>query len=253
MAGVVLRRAIIPIALFGCMVSAIAQEPGEATAGGTGVSVAAPGQVGQLTLWMMMEKGGPILWVIIGLSVVAVMMGLYCVITVTLNREAPTTLVRRALSQIQAGDVRGAFQMCEGRGELLANVLRAGIKMSGHERYVIQEAMESEGERGAAALWQKISYLNNIGVIAPLLGLLGTVWGMIQAFGAIALDDSQVRGLTMAYSVAQAMITTAAGLILAIPCLVTYFYLRGRVVRIIAEVEAQASELVELLTRSQQS
>jgi biopolymer transport protein ExbB len=142
--------------------------------------------------------------------------------------------------------------MCEGRDELLANVIRAGLKASGHDRYVIQEAMESEGERGATALWQKISYLNNIGVIAPLLGLLGTVWGMIQAFGAIAMADDRVKGLQMAESVAQAMITTAAGLMLAIPAMAMYFYLRGRVVKIIAQVEAQASEIVELLTQGRE-
>ncbi|MCL4694236.1 MAG: MotA/TolQ/ExbB proton channel family protein, partial [Candidatus Hydrogenedentes bacterium] len=97
------------------------------------------------------------------------------------------------------------------------------------------------------ALWQKISYLNNIGTIAPLLGLLGTVWGMIGAFSAMALNDSEARSLVMAYNVAQAMITTAAGLMLAIPCMVMYYYLRGRVVKIVAEVEAQATEFIELL------
>ena len=108
--------------------------------------------------------------------------------------------------------------------------------------------MESEGERGATALWQKISYLNNIGVIAPLLGLLGTVMGMIGAFGAIAYNDTENRSLVMAYYVAQAMITTAAGLMLAIPAMLVYYYLRGRVVKIVAEVEAQATEFVELLS-----
>ncbi len=108
--------------------------------------------------------------------------------------------------------------------------------------------MESEGERGAAELWQRISYLNNIATIAPLLGLLGTVWGMMRAFSAIALDTAQVKGITMAYSVSQAMITTAAGLLLAIPTMAVYFYLRGRVVRIVADIESRASEFIELLS-----
>ena len=142
--------------------------------------------------------------------------------------------------------------MCEGRDEIIAKVLRAGLKASGHDRYVVQEAMESEGERAATALWQRISYLNNVGAIAPLLGLLGTVWGMIGAFGAIALDDASVKGVTMAYSVAKAMITTMAGLTLAIPALVAYYFLRWRVVQVISLVEAQASEMIELLTRSGQ-
>jgi biopolymer transport protein ExbB len=122
--------------------------------------------------------------------------------------------------------------------------------MAGHDRYVIQEAMESEGERGATALWQKISYLNNIGTLAPLLGLLGTVWGMMRAFGAIAFDSAQVKGIAMASSVATAMVTTAAGLLLAIPAIAVYYYLRGRVIKIVAEVEAQASEFVEMIARN---
>ncbi|GMV90782.1 MAG: biopolymer transporter ExbB [Candidatus Hydrogenedentota bacterium] len=206
-----------------------------------------PDELKQLTLWDMLREGGLILAIIVGLSVVAAIMAIYCFLTVTPRREVPAQFIKRAHNQIRAGDLRGAYQMCEDRDELIANVLRAGLKMHGHDRYVIQEAMESEGERGSAALWQKISYLNNIGTIAPLLGLLGTVWGMIGAFSAMALNDSEARSLVMAYNVAQAMITTAAGLMLAIPCMVMYYYLRGRVVKIVAEVEAQATEFIELL------
>jgi len=236
-----------------CLGGAWAQEPGasgpdEAVTSAVEAAAAA-GTPTEITLWDMLEQGGGILWVIVGLSAVALIMALYCFMTVTVGREAPHQLIRRTRNQVEAGDIREAYQMCEERDEILARVYSAGLRLYGHDRFVIQEAMESEGERGAAALWQKISYLNNIGVIAPLLGLLGTVWGMIRAFGAIALDDSQVKGLTMAYSVSQAMITTAAGLMLAIPAMVVYFYLRGRVIKIIAEIEEQASEMVELLTR----
>lgn len=204
-----------------------------------------------LTLQEMIQSGTPILWVIIGLGFFAFVMGLYFLLTVTAAREAPPKLIKRARDQIRAGELRDAYKMCEGRDELVAKVLHAGLKMSHHERFVIQESMESEGERGATALWQKISYLNNIGVIAPLLGLLGTVWGMIGAFSATALDDAHVKGLTMAYNVSQAMITTAAGLLLAIPAMVVYYFLRGRVVKIVSIVEAQASEFVELIVRNQ--
>jgi biopolymer transport protein ExbB len=201
----------------------------------------------------MLQSGGAILWVIVGLSAVAVLMALYFLMTVNVSREAPRKLLDRTRIQLESGEVREALEMVEKRDELLANVIHAGLRVAGHDRYVIQEAMESEGERGATALWQKISYLNNIGNIAPLLGLLGTVWGMIQAFGAIALDDSQVKGLRMAEGVAEAMITTAAGLMLAIPALVVYYYLRGQVIKIIAEVESHATELVDLIAQGESS
>jgi biopolymer transport protein ExbB len=199
----------------------------------------------------MMHDGGVILWVIMALGFVTLVMTIYLFFTVTPRRETPESLFKRVVAQIRGDDIRGAFQMCEGRKELLPKVVIAGLKVHGHDRYVIQEAMESEGERGATALWQRISYLNNAGVIAPLLGLLGTVWGMIGAFSAIASDNAQVKGIAMASKVSQAMITTAAGLVLAIPAMMAYFYLRGRVTRIVAEVEAQATEIVELLSRGE--
>lgn len=211
-----------------------------------------PPVVDRLTLEMMILEGGVILWVIMGLGFIGAVLALYLLLTVTPRREAPPTLAKRARKMLNAGDLRGAYQMCEEREEILARVLRAGLKAAGHERYVVQEAMESEGERGATALWQRISYLNNIGTLAPLLGLLGTVWGMMRAFSAIALDTAQVKGLTMAYSVAQAMITTAAGLLLAIPAMAIYFFLRGRVIKIVTAVEAEASEFVELIVRGQE-
>ena len=213
----------------------------------------APAVIEEITLEMMVRESGPILWAIFFLAFVAVVMALYLFLTVSPKREAPNKLLRRAANQIRAGDVPAAVLLCEGRDELMAKVLHAGLKMADQERYIIQESMESEGERGAAELWQKISYLNNIGVIAPLLGLLGTVWGMIGAFGAIALDNSQVKGVTMAYNVSQAMITTAAGLLLAIPALLLYYYLRGRVLRVVALVESQASEFVELIVRNRRA
>ena len=214
-------------------------------------AVTAPATAGSykaMTLWDMVRSGGVVMMIIIALSVVALGMAIYFMVTLTPNREVPLQFVKRAQAQIRAGDLRGAYQMCEDRDEFIANVLRAGLRLHGHDRYVVQEAMQSEGERRAMAMWQKISYLNNIGVLAPLLGLLGTVISMIGAFGAIAYNDAQSRSLAMADNVAKAMVNTAAGLALAIMALIFYYYLRGRVVTIIAHVEAHASEFVELIT-----
>ncbi len=232
-----------------------AAQAGELTGmGGPAGDTAGPAAVmpNTLTLWDMMEHGGVILWVIAGLGFIALVMALFLLLTVSAAREAPRSLYKRAMAQLSDGDLRSAQQMCDRRDELLARVLSAGLRMAGRERYVIQEAMESEGERGATALWQRIAYLQNIAQLTPLLGLLGTVWGMMQAFGAIAFDEAQVKGINMAYSVSTAMVTTAAGLAVAIPILAVYYFLRGRVTKIIALIEAQASEFVELITEGEQ-
>ena len=221
--------------------------PAPATPPATGVSR----EVSLLTLQEMITHGGIFLWVLIAMGFIALVMTLYFTFTITVRREAPRALIKRAHAQIAEGDYRAAYQMCLARDAYLANVLRAGLKHAGHDRFVVQEAMESEGERGATALWQRISWLNSIATMAPLLGLLGTVWGMMQAFRSIAFDDAQARGMAMAYAVSEAMITTAAGLLLAIPCMAVYYFLRSRVIRIIAEVEAQATEVVELMAEAQ--
>jgi len=205
--------------------------------------------VERITLMTMIKWGGVILWATMALGFVALVMAVYLLLTVTPKREVPANFSKRVMAQIRSGDLRGAYQMCSGRDELLVSVVRAGLRMAGHERYVIQEAMESEGERGAMSLWQKIFYLNNIGVLAPLVGLLGTVWGMVLAFSAIASDNAQVKSMAVASCVSKAMVCTVGGLVVAIPSLSVYYILRGRVVKIIAAVEAQASEIVEILDR----
>jgi len=220
-----------------------AQEATEAPA------VAAPKVVNQMTLMMMIEQGGLILWVIMALGFATAVLAAYLLLTITVKREAPKKLVERTHLQLHDNETEEAWRMCDGREELLARVFAAGLRLSGHDRFLIQEAMESEGERGATELWQRISYLNNIATIAPLLGLLGTVWGMMQAFSAIAFDTAQVKGMVMAYSVSTAMITTAAGLVLAIPAMVVYYLLRGRVIKIIATIEAYSAELLEVLSQ----
>lgn len=245
--------AMICLVLAGITFAASAQEaPAEAaqTSEISAMDALAP-SAEALTLEQIVRNGGVILWAIIGLGFITLVLALYLVATISSSREVPSKLLKRVANQVRAGEFYEATKLCDKRPELMARVLYSGLRMSDQERYIIQEAMESEGERGAAQLWQRISYLNNIGAIAPLMGLLGTVWGMINAFSAIALDNSQVKGLTMAYSVSQAMITTAAGLLLAIPALLTFYYLRGRVLKVIALVESQASEFVELIVRNQ--
>ncbi|HPJ98272.1 MAG TPA: hypothetical protein PKW60_02195, partial [Candidatus Hydrogenedentes bacterium] len=85
----------------------------------------------QLTLAVMIREGGGILYIIIGLSVITFIMLIYFFFTITPAREVPPNLLKRALSQIRAGDLRGAYQMCDGRDELLANVIKSGLKMAG--------------------------------------------------------------------------------------------------------------------------
>ena len=113
--------------------------------------------------------------------------------------------------------------------------------------HVIQEAMESEGERGATELWQKISYLNNIGVLAPLLGLLGTVLGMIHAFSTMQAKGGATTPADLAGGVSIALTHTFLGLFLAIPCLAAFGVLRTMVDRLTIRGALVAEELLLMI------
>ena len=110
----------------------------------------------------------------------------------------------------------------------------------------LEKAVEDAGSREARRLTAKLKPLVVVAGIAPLLGLFGTVWGMIEAFSSIALQDGLGKPELLASGIAQALITTAAGLAIAIPTQAAYFYLRSRVDRFVRSTEDVYLELAEL-------
>ena len=204
---------------------------------------------GAVTLMQMFQWGGVILWLMLALAVLALAWAFYCFFTVTVRREAPSNFTKRVITHLSKSDVKGALQMCEDRDELLVRVIRAGLRKTSHEWYVIKDAAESAGERGASRLWLKVSHLRSVGHIAALLGLLGTTWSMLQAFNGVAAENAHVRELAMAAAISKAMVTMTAGLCIATGAVTIYYYLRGRVIRIVAEVQAQAGEVLEMITQ----
>ena len=112
----------------------------------------------------------------------------------------------------------------------------------------VREVTEAEGSRQASLLNQRITYLADVGAIAPMVGLLGTVIGMIKSFNEIAQDSFLgAKQLELAGGVSQALLTTAGGLIVGIPALIFYSIFRGRVQRLISELEAASTHLMALL------
>ncbi len=105
--------------------------------------------------------------------------------------------------------------------------------------------MEEAGDQEAAKLHQKIGYLSLIGNIAPMMGLFGTVSGMIKAFQTIAQMGASVTPSHLAGGIGQALVTTFLGLFVAIPSMIAYFFFRNKVVRVTLELGAIADDLVE--------
>ncbi len=128
-------------------------------------------------------------------------------------------------------------------GAPLGRVLAAGLRNERHSREVMKEAIEEAGRAVVVELEQRVGLLGTLATVSPLLGLLGTVLGMITLFRGGAASDANL----MAQGIAMALVNTALGLIVAIPALIFYRLFRGRIERLASDMEQQAIKLVEVL------
>lgn len=157
-------------------------------------------------------------------------------------------LVIRIRQCIQEGNIVEAIRLCESTGGTLANIIKSGLLKHNRSKEEIESAMEISGLIEIAHLEKNAKILSIIANIAPLIGLLGTVLGFIQAFGEMRMsglvDISATRiGEAMEY----ALVTTAAGLVVAIPAIIAYNYIVSRVEGFVLEMQTTSSEIVDLL------
>jgi len=141
-----------------------------------------------------------------------------------------------------------ALERCENESSHIARVFASALRKWGKPAVEVEQAVLDEGERTANMLRRYLRVLNGVATVAPLLGLLGTVWGMIQSFNVIATSPAMGRAEMLAGGISVALITTAAGLLVAIPALIFYLYFVGRVDRLVMEIDQHGQELVNLIS-----
>lgn len=154
---------------------------------------------------------------------------------------------------IQEGNIIAAIEQCEQQGGTLANIIKAGLMRHHRSPVHIENAMEATGRLEIALLEKNARLLAIIGYIAPLIGLLGTVFGFIRAFGEMRMSglvDITATGIGSALE--SALIATAAGLVVAIPVVIAYNYLVGRIESTVLEIQIASAEVVELLVSRQE-
>jgi biopolymer transport protein ExbB len=201
-----------------------------------------------------LAKGG---WVMIPIGAVSVLaLGLFLERVFTLRRARvfPAALVLRVRELIGVRRFSEALTVCQQNGSSIALILSAALIRQGESRIRIKEAVEERGRAEAGRLDHFIEGLGTIAAIAPLLGLLGTVLGMIDVFRIVdnyttANPGAPVDPGLLATGIWKALITTAAGLVVAIPTFVGYKYLVTRINRLILEMEESAAELTDLFLR----
>jgi biopolymer transport protein ExbB len=163
----------------------------------------------------------------------------------------PGPFVRRFLEQLAAGqlDREKALELCQQNRSPVAQVFAAAAKKWGRTSVEVEQAILDAGERVHSQLRRYLRLMSGISQVAPLLGLLGTVLGMIVSFNGIsAATDAAGQRAMLAGGIAQALITTAAGMVVAIPALTAYLYFVGRVDRLITEIDALGQQVVELIS-----
>lgn len=210
----------------------------------------AGGPTTSMSLWDALVAGGPLVIPIFVCSFVLVLVVFERTISLRRSRIVPKLFVERFLLQISEGavDRHAAVELCEDNSSLVAGVFAAALRKWGKPAVEVEQAVLDEGERAANSMRRFLRVINGISTVCPLFGLLGTVWGMIESFNDIAGSAAMGRPELLAGGIGTALMSTAAGLGVAIPALILYLYFVGRVDSLVMEIDRQGQELVHLIS-----
>ncbi len=241
-----IARGLTPLALLLMLAgTTFGQAPAE------GLSTPAIEQIAIPTknLLQVIRDGGPLMLPIGVCSFILLVFVFERTIALRRGRVIPRPFVRRFLEQIAEGqlDRKAAAELCEENGSPVAEVFAGAVNKWGRPSVEVEQAIIDAGERVTNGLRAYIRLFNGISTICPLLGLLGTVLGMISAFNAIATASAMGRPELLAGGISQALLTTAAGLTVAIPALIAYLFFVGRVDKLVIEIDSLGQQLVALI------
>ena len=252
---------VVAACLLAVVAGAVAQgAAGDGVAGGVGAAVAEAGVTetagdlfgGQsMPLREILRNGGWLMYVLAGISVLTVAFVIYFFVVLRASQVAPASLLREVVEKVRAGSLADARRACEYRTGPLSSVALAAMDYMHHmpdgDSMLLKDVMEGEGGRQAEAIQGQTQYLLDIAVVAPMIGLLGTVIGMLRAFSAVALDIAKAKPIVLAGGVSQALVTTAFGLAVGIPAMMFYAYFRRRASKLVSYLEAASTEVLTAL------
>lgn len=206
--------------------------------------------LGTKSLWDMLLGGGPLMLPIVACSFVLLLVVFERTVSLRRSRIVPRLFTERFLLQIGEGALNrpDALQRCLDNGSQIASVFAAAVRKWGKPAVEVEQAVIDEGERMANHMRRYLRVINGVATVCPLMGLLGTVWGMMQAFEAIAGSSAMGRPELLAGGIGGALLSTAAGLCVAIPALILYLWFVGRVDMLVMEIDRCGQELVNLIS-----
>lgn len=200
-----------------------------------------------MTLWQLIKCGGFIMVILAALSILAIAIIIYDFMTLKVQKLAPSNFTEDIIQKLDKKQHKIVEELCKANENMISNIVLAGLSKKSKGALFMKEAIENRARKEITDLWQNLTYLSDIAVIAPLLGLLGTILGMIQAFNVIVVQTAVVKPIMLAGGVSKAMVTTAGGLIVAIPALIFYAYFRGKVQEVSNVIESHCSDIIKIM------
>ena len=195
---------------------------------------------------------GPVMIVLFALSVFFVMLVIVYVMTIRRGAVVSSGYMATADALLRKRDYLGLLAVSNRHGEAIARVVQKMLdfttKNPNADLQQVREIAETEGTRVAASLNNRVTYLADIGMIAPLLGLLGTVLGIIRSFGALGADLGTARYVLLSKGISEALVNTCAGLAIGIPAMIFYAFFRGKAQKLISELESASTHVLALLS-----
>lgn len=204
----------------------------------------------KVSLMEMLSRGGVVMVALGVMSIVGLALVIYFFFILRRSQVVPQMLKDDVLDKLEAGELAEARSACGYKPCAFSEVAVAAIdfaRTGDISPALMKDVVESEGGRQALIIQGQTQYLFDLAVLSPMVGLLGTVFGMIHAFNAVALDLTKAKPMLLAAGVGEALIATAAGLIVGIPAMAFYAYFRNRAARVIAELEVSSGQVVNSL------
>lgn len=236
--------ALAPLLVILTTVVAAAQDPATAPA-------APPAAVVEKSLLDLFFAGGPLMWPILLCSVGTIAVGVYCFLQINQKKMMPKAQEAAVSQYMQHRDPNAAYQLCQSSPNVFANTISAALLKVNFERDLANKlSMEQAAgetlmqEEQRLMIW--INYLNIFATIGPMLGLLGTVTGMIQSFDQLAAGRSEPSDL--AGGIGEAMITTAGGLFVGIPAMFLFFYFRNLLQVAVGNIQKSVTFMIDVLS-----
>lgn len=209
---------------------------------------AAAAQPKQLNFLELVAGGGKVMYVLFLISIIMVAVAFILFITLRSGAVVTDKFMSDSEAMVRAGDLKGLSSYCRRQSQRMSSIVQHTVDFilqnpsAGIDE--IREIAQAEGSRQATQLTARVTYMADIGAIAPLVGLLGTVIGMTKSFFDLSAGKEGVQQLELTSGISMALVTTGAGLTVAVPALMLYAFFRGKSQRLVSELEGAATHFI---------